>query len=83
MEVKDHVYGRRYLVFALLAGCFVFALAYANRTTFPFAWNDEARFYLPAFWWAEHFSLSFFGFDVSNGKSGKGFNSASLHGRIC
>ena len=58
MEVKDHVYGRRYLVFALLAGCFVFALAYANRTTFPFAWNDEARFYLPAFWWAEHFSLS-------------------------
>jgi hypothetical protein len=58
MEVKDHVYGRRYLVFSLLAGCFVFALAYANRATFPFPWNDEARFYLPAFWWAEHFSLS-------------------------
>jgi len=58
MEVKDHVYGRRYLVFALLAGCFVFAVAYANRTTFPFPSNDEARFYLPAFWWAEHFSLS-------------------------
>jgi hypothetical protein len=58
MEVKDHVYGRRYLAFALLAGCFVFALAYTNRTTFPFPWNDEARFYLPAFWWAEHFSLS-------------------------
>ena len=36
----------------------MFALAYVNRTTFPFPWNDEARFYLPAFWWAEHFSLS-------------------------
>lgn len=36
----------------------MFALAYANRTTFPFPWNDEARFYLAAFWWAEHFSLS-------------------------
>lgn len=58
MEVKDNVYGGRYLVFAILAGCSVFALAYANRTTFPFPWNDEARFYLPAFWWAEHFSLS-------------------------
>ena len=58
MEVKGHVYRGRYLVFAILAGCFVFALAYANRTTFPFPWNDEARFYLPAFWRAEHFSLS-------------------------
>lgn len=58
MEVKDHVYRGGYLVFAILAGCFVFALAYTNRTTFPFPWNDEARFYLPAFWWAEHFSLS-------------------------
>jgi hypothetical protein len=58
MEVKGHIYGGRYIAFAILAGCFVFALAYANRTTFPFAWNDEARFYLPAFWWAEHFSLS-------------------------
>jgi hypothetical protein len=36
----------------------IFALAYVNRTTFPFPWNDEARFYLPALWWAEHFSLS-------------------------
>jgi hypothetical protein len=58
MEVEDHVYKGRYLSFAILAGCFVFACAYANRTTFPFPWNDEARFYLPAFWWAEHFSLS-------------------------
>jgi hypothetical protein len=58
MEVSHHVDRGRYLVFAISAGCFVFALAYANRTTFPFPWNDEARFYLPAFWWAEHFSLS-------------------------
>lgn len=36
----------------------MFALAYVNRTTFPFPWNDEARFYLPALWWAEHGSLS-------------------------
>jgi hypothetical protein len=56
--MKDRVYRGRYLVFAIFAGCFVFVLAYANRTTFPFPWNDEARFYLPAFWWAEHFSLS-------------------------
>ena len=58
MKRKEHVYKGRYQIFAILAGCSVFALAYANRTTFPFPWNDEARFYLPAFWWAEHFSLS-------------------------
>jgi hypothetical protein len=58
MEVEGHNFRGRYLVFAILAGSFVFACAYANRTTFPFPWNDEARFYLPAFWWAEHFSLS-------------------------
>lgn len=47
-----------YRLFAVSAGCLLFALAYLNRTTFPFPWNDEARFYLPALWWAEHFSLS-------------------------
>jgi hypothetical protein len=56
-KVKD-AYKSRYQIFAILAGCFVLALAYANRTTFPFPWNDEARFYLPALWWAEHLSLS-------------------------
>jgi hypothetical protein len=56
MELKGHK--GLYLFSAILAGCFVFAVAYINRTTFPFPWNDEARFYLPAFWWAEHFSLS-------------------------
>lgn len=58
MKVKESAYKWPYQIFAILAGCFVFVLAYANRTTFPFPWNDEARFYLPAFWWAEHFSLS-------------------------
>jgi hypothetical protein len=48
----------RYRILALSAGCLIFALAYLNRSTFPFPWNDEARFYLPALWWAEHFSLS-------------------------
>jgi hypothetical protein len=47
-----------YRLFAVSAGCLIFALAYVNRTTFPFPWNDEARFYLPALWWAEHFSFS-------------------------
>ncbi len=46
-----------YAVYAVLAGCVVFAMARANRLVFPFPWNDEARFYLPALWWAEHLSL--------------------------
>ena len=48
----------RYGVFAVSMGCLIFVLAYLNRATFPFPVNDEARFYLPALWWAEHFSLS-------------------------
>jgi len=52
------LYKTRYRIFAVSAGCLIFALAYLNRTTFPLPWNDEARFYLPALWWAEHFSLS-------------------------
>ncbi len=48
----------RYRAFAVSAGCLIFALACVNRITFPFPWNDEARFYLPALWWAGHFSLS-------------------------
>jgi hypothetical protein len=54
MKRKENAYKSRYQIFAIFSGCFVFALAYANRTTFPFPWNDEARFYLPALWWAEH-----------------------------
>jgi hypothetical protein len=67
MEMMEHQYERQYQVFAILAGCFVFALAYMNRTTFPFPWNDEARFYLPALWWAEHFSLSPVNLHAPNG----------------
>ena len=46
-----------YEAFALLAGLALFALARANRLTFPFPWNDEARLYLPAQWWVNHGSL--------------------------
>lgn len=56
--MSKELYKERYCIFAILSGCLIFSLAYANRTTFPFPWNDEARFYLPALWWAEHFSLS-------------------------
>jgi hypothetical protein len=56
--MNTDLYKTRYRIFAVSAGCLMFALAYINRTTFPFPWNDEARFYLPALWWAEHFSLS-------------------------
>jgi hypothetical protein len=44
--------------FALLAGLALFSLAAANRLTFPFPWNDEARFYLPALWLVNHHSLN-------------------------
>jgi hypothetical protein len=56
-----------YRTFAIFAGFLVFTLAYANRTTFPFPWNDEARFYLPALWWAEHYSLSPVNLHAPNG----------------
>lgn len=46
-----------YEAFAVLAGLALFALARANRLTFPFPWNDEARFYLPAQWWVNHGSF--------------------------
>lgn len=45
---------RWYKLFAVTAGCAIFILAYANQLNFPFPWNDEARFYLPALWWVEH-----------------------------
>ena len=47
-----------YEAFALLAGLALFALARANRLTFPPPWNDEARFYLPALWLVKHGSLN-------------------------
>lgn len=42
---------------ALGAGVLVFTLSMWNRLTFPVPWNDEARFYVPALWWANHFNL--------------------------
>src|ERR1700761_5326522 len=56
--MNNDLYRWQFRVFAVFAGCLVFVLAFRNRTTFPFPWNDEARFYLPALWWAEHFSFS-------------------------
>lgn len=47
-----------YRAIALFAGLAIFVLARANRLTFPFPWNDEARFYLPALWFARHGSLN-------------------------
>ncbi|WP_347989728.1 hypothetical protein [Methylomonas sp. AM2-LC] len=46
-----------YELFAILAGAIVLLLAYLNQLGFPLPCNDEARFYLPALWWAEHQSL--------------------------
>lgn len=48
---------RWYLAFVVLAGCASFALAFSNRMTFPFPCVDDAIFYLPGLWWAEHLSL--------------------------
>src|ERR1700744_4672357 len=56
--MNNDLYRWQFRVFAVFAGCLVFVLAFRNRTTFPFPWNDEARFYLPALWWAVHFSLA-------------------------
>ena len=56
-----------YSVFALLAGVTVFSFAYLNRFTFPFPWNDEARFFFPALWWAEHTSLKPENLNAPNG----------------
>jgi uncharacterized membrane protein YidH (DUF202 family) len=46
-----------YVLFAVSAALTLFTLASLNRLTFPFPWNDEARFYLPALWWQQHQSF--------------------------
>ena len=56
--MNDHTRAGWYEAFALLAGLAIFALARANLLTFPFPWNDEARFYLPALWLVNHGSLT-------------------------
>jgi hypothetical protein len=47
-----------YSIFVIAAGCAVFVIARQNRLTFPYPWNDEARFYLPSWYFAEFGSLS-------------------------
>jgi hypothetical protein len=47
-----------YSVYVIAAGCAVFLLARQNSLTFPYPWNDEARFYLPALNFAQTGSLS-------------------------
>jgi hypothetical protein len=47
-----------YFVFALVAGCAVFVIARQNLMTFPRPWNDEARFYLPSWYFSETGSLA-------------------------
>jgi hypothetical protein len=48
----------RYLAFAAFAALIVWVMAYANRLTFPFPWNDEATLFLAAQWWAEHLAFN-------------------------
>jgi hypothetical protein len=55
--MKDCAHERWYPAFAILAGCVIFALALINRLNFPSPWVDDATFYLPGLWWAEHLSL--------------------------
>jgi hypothetical protein len=55
--MRDRIYERWYLAFAVLAGCASFALAYSNRLVFPLPLVDDVLFSLPGLWWAEHFSL--------------------------
>jgi hypothetical protein len=47
-----------YGVFVIAVGCTVFVIARQNTMTFPYPWNDEARFYLPSWYFAETGSLS-------------------------
>lgn len=50
--------GSGYAAFAIAAACCALLLARANALTFPYPWNDEARFFLPAWWLSLHSSLS-------------------------
>ena len=47
-----------YSIFVIAAGCTVFLIARQDRLTFPYPWNDEARFYLPSWTFAQTGSLS-------------------------
>jgi hypothetical protein len=47
-----------YSICVIAAGCAVFLIARQNSLTFPYPWNDEARFYLPSWYFAQTGSLS-------------------------
>jgi hypothetical protein len=47
-----------YGIFVIAVGCTVFLIARQNILTFPYPWNDEARFYLPSWYFAQTGSLS-------------------------
>jgi hypothetical protein len=47
-----------YSIYVIAAGCAVFLIARQNSLTFPYPWNDEARFYLPSWTFAQTGSLS-------------------------
>lgn len=47
-----------YDIFVVAVGCTVFLIARQNILTFPCPWNDEARFCLPSWYFAQTGSLS-------------------------
>jgi hypothetical protein len=57
----------RYPLFAISAGLFVWICAASNRLTFPYPWNDESMFFLPADWWARYGNLSPLNVNAPNG----------------
>jgi len=56
--IRKLPFGIGYAAFAFASGCCVLLLARANALTFPYPWNDEARFFLPAWWLSTNGSLS-------------------------
>jgi hypothetical protein len=55
---SDDAASRWYYLFAIAAGAAVFVMAWHNRLTFPYPWNDEARFYLPSWYFSQTGSLN-------------------------
>jgi hypothetical protein len=47
-----------YWLFSLTAGCAVLMIAWQNRLTFPYPSNDDARFFLPSWYFAGTGSLN-------------------------
>ena len=55
--MKSFWFKQYYLIVSISLAVLLFLICRANIHTFPFPWNDEVRFYLPALWWAEYFSF--------------------------